>query len=194
MISKQTIRQKIKSQRAALSLYQQKQAAHRVWQKIVNQPFFRRAQSIAFYMPVRGELDPTLLRQSAYKMGKKVYLPMIHPTEPKLLFFRHHPQTPLKENRFGILEPKPAPMSFLSPLALDIVFFPLVAFDQKGHRLGMGKGYYDQTFQFARQRTKPLRIGLAYGFQEVQNVPTSIRDIPLHAIFTEKDQYLFAML
>ena len=57
---------------------------------------------------------------------------------------------------------------------LDLVLFPLVAFDRSGNRLGMGAGFYDKTFEAVLRRTAwpgPKRIGIAYEMQMVDSLP-----------------------
>lgn len=62
---------------------------------------------------------------------------------------------------------------------------PLVAFDTKGNRLGMGGGFYDRALKLRTQ--KPTRIGIAYSVQQALNIPHANWDVPLHAIATEKN-------
>lgn len=194
MTTKQNIRQRVKARRTALSTVAQAKAATAVFRQVVSQSFFKQAQSIAFYMPIRGELSPLPILLYALKQKKAVYLPVIQANQPQLTFCRYRPQQTLNKNAFGILEPRCTAHHLIAPLALDLVFFPLVAFDKKGNRLGMGKGFYDRTFQKALHKTKPVRIGLAYAFQQLTHVPTSERDIPLHAIFTEKEHYYLSVI
>jgi len=75
---------------------------------------------------------------------------------------------------------------------LDIVFVPLVAFDEKCHRIGMGVGYYDRTFNFklANQKQPPMLIGLAYEFQKVPSISPQSWDVPVDAVVSEKQLYV----
>ncbi len=66
---------------------------------------------------------------------------------------------------------------------------PLVAFDGEGNRLGMGGGYYDQTFGYKSRRRawrKPMLIGVAYEFQRLSSLPARSWDVALDGIVTEK--------
>ncbi len=72
---------------------------------------------------------------------------------------------------------------------LDLVFLPLVGFDARGMRLGMGGGYYDRAFAFRRVRRvwkKPLLIGFAYDLQRVPHLESAPHDVLLDAVVTEK--------
>ena len=71
---------------------------------------------------------------------------------------------------------------------------PLVAFDMRGNRLGMGGGYYDRTFAYLLNRRRwrrPILIGVAYEFQGVDSLTTRPWDIPLHGVATEAGLRIF---
>ncbi|MFX5465008.1 5-formyltetrahydrofolate cyclo-ligase, partial [Acinetobacter baumannii] len=53
-----------------------------------------------------------------------------------------HEDTVYDTNTWGITEPRGE--QILPASAIDLVFAPLLVFDQKGYRLGYGKGYYDR--------------------------------------------------
>ena len=57
----------------------------------------------------------------------------------------------MRRNKFGIAQPRQRAREFTRNA--DIVFVPLVGFDTKGNRLGMGGGYYDRHFSYLRDRT-----------------------------------------
>jgi|GEM_PF-5512557 len=59
---------------------------------------------------------------------------------------------------------------------LDCILVPLTAFDDKGHRIGMGGGFYDRTLESARL---PSLLGVAYGFQRVMRIVPQPWDIVL---------------
>ncbi|MBX3486918.1 MAG: hypothetical protein KF798_03320 [Candidatus Paracaedibacteraceae bacterium] len=64
----------------------------------------------------------------------------------------------------------------------DLVLVPLLAFDEQGHRLGQGKGYYDQTlFKMAKSK-KIIAIGVAYECQKLDNIPVCDMDYTMDFI------------
>jgi 5-formyltetrahydrofolate cyclo-ligase len=82
----------------------------------------------------------------------------------------------------------------IQPLALDLVLTPLVGFDHKGNRLGMGGGYYDRSFAFLLRRQnwkKPRLVGLAYDFQQLDKLPAKNWDVPLTAVATDTHWHSF---
>ncbi len=156
---------------------------------------FRHSRRIAFYIAAGGEIDPAPLMKLALMAGKQVYLPILRRRPAKGLWFAsHHPGGRLQLNRFKIPEPIVHARRIVMPWSIDMVFVPLVAFDLRGNRLGMGGGFYDRTFAFKQQRNHwwgPKLIGLAHDFQRVDQLPTQPWDIPLDAVITERAIYHF---
>lgn len=63
---------------------------------------------------------------------------------------------------------------------------PLVAFDVRCTRLGMGAGYYDRTFQ---DKTHGSLFGVAYQFQRADFIQPHPWDIHLDAVITQRAIY-----
>lgn len=187
--TRQLLRKELRARRKALSPSQQATASAWVLRHLIQLPQILRAQHVALYMAADGELDPVPAAEQLWKMGKKCYLPVLHPTrERELWFVPFEPDTLLKPNRFGIPEPDHRLAHKLPPHLLDVVLLPLVGFDRHGGRLGMGGGFYDKTFAFHQgKKTKPFLIGLAHSCQEVDLLEMASWDIPLFAIATDKE-------
>jgi 5-formyltetrahydrofolate cyclo-ligase len=52
----------------------------------------------------------------------------------------------------------------------------------------MGGGFYDRSFAFKKgpgRRKKPVLIGIAYQFQQVDELPRQPWDVPLDAVVTD---------
>jgi 5-formyltetrahydrofolate cyclo-ligase len=182
------LRIQLRHKRRSLSRQQQQVAATNIFRQIKHQLVFLRSKHIAFYLPNDGEISPTQLITYAQKLGKCCYLPVISPhTKTTLWFSRYTPSTRLYNNRFGIPEPSHRSAGRISAKHLDLVFMPLVGFDSRGGRIGMGGGFYDRTFAFrsSNQISKPRLIGLAHNCQEVDRLPLASWDIPLDDIVTD---------
>ena len=114
------------------------------------------AHSIAVFLSFDGELDTGPLIEQLWTLGKRVYLPVLHPFSPgHLLFLRYAPETPLVRNRFNILEPRLDVRQVLPLGELDVVLTPLVAFDHTGQRLGMGAVLRSHPAKLAQRRPIP---------------------------------------
>lgn len=181
---RQNIRRAMFCLRQSLTQAQQRQAAEHVTEKALNFSLIRQAKTLALYFSVNDELDTHPLITQLWQQKKQLYLPVLHPfARGQLLFFRYDPASPLKLNRFGIPEPY-LNLRHLLPLnLLDVVFIPLVGFDNEGHRLGMGGGFYDRTLQRCQQYHFTT-IGLAYDCQYVERLPYTDWDVPLSVVIT----------
>lgn len=196
LINRSSLRRHLRQKRRQLTAHQQKLASRQVCQLVRQQPWFIKASSLAVYMAADGEVDPLPIALMAQGMGKKVYLPVLHPLNTNhLLFIRFTPQTPLEKNHFGILEPRLKGYGLKRAnscrvQALDLLLMPLVGFDSQGGRLGMGGGFYDRTLAIRPNEFKrPKLIGLAHECQKVEQLPLEPWDVPLTGIVTPSQVY-----
>ncbi|HXH55206.1 MAG TPA: 5-formyltetrahydrofolate cyclo-ligase [Gammaproteobacteria bacterium] len=185
---KTTIRRSIRLERANLSINEKAEKAHALMGIIVQLPEFIHSQHLGAYWPNDSEINPLGILATAHKMGKSCYLPRLDPAPMiELQFVEYQPEDYLTANRLGILEPSLDDRKSIAPKSLDLVLVPLVAFDEKGQRLGMGKGYYDRTFAFHKidPNSKPFLLGIAYDLQKISELPSEAWDIPLDGVATE---------
>ena len=194
MTERSNIRRHMRQARRALSETQRFECAVALANRVKDHPLFKQSRHLAAYFAVDGEMDPSRLIEQAWSMDKTVYMPALKPCcDNRLWFTPYHPGDRLIPNRFGIPEPVRACHTRVSPLKLDLVLAPLVAFDDQGNRMGMGGGYYDRSFAFLRRRKlwrRPRLMGLAYEFQREARLQALPWDIPLNAIATETRLYL----
>ena len=189
---KANLRRVIRARRLTISATAARRAANQAIHRLWDLPVMARAARIAVYLPMRGELDCTAVATQAWARGRSVFLPVV--TRDLLRFAAFAPDTDLVLNRFGIPEPVAAPQTWRTARELDVIVAPLVAFDVRGRRLGMGGGYYDRTLAFLRQRQQARRphfIGLAYELQKLATLPTAAWDVQLDAVLTESATYRF---
>jgi 5-formyltetrahydrofolate cyclo-ligase len=195
---RQIIRKAIRQQRQSLDDIEQSEASVNLLKQLISNERVKEAQHIAIYLANESELDAHLFIKWCWEEKKSIYLPVIHPfSEGQLLFLKYDKHTKMQINQYGIHEPKLDVTAIKLVSDIDIIFTPLVAFDQIGNRLGMGGGFYDRTlarwfneFQ-SNKLTKPYPIGIAHSCQKVDNIPCEIWDIPLPEIYTPEQHYNF---
>lgn len=146
---------------------------------------YQRAKRIALYSAVNGEIDLNALFIATSVQGKTCYFPIMN-ADHTLAFLPVTPATVFKKNKVGIAEPDVALALAITPDNLDIIFLPLVAFDEHGTRLGMGGGYYDKTLA---HHNAGLLIGVGYAFQLQPSIQANPWDVPMDAIITEHTTY-----
>lgn len=194
-MSSRQLRQQLRRQRRSLSTTAARQCAEEMAHRTARYPLVLNSQRVAAYLAADGEIDPWPLLQELWSLGKDIYLPVLTPFDKyKLWFAAFEPGDQLAFNRFGI--PEPVRRRLIKPCALDLVLTPLVAFDEAGHRIGMGGGFYDRSFAFLNRRQhwhKPRLLGLAYELQKLDTIKANSWDIPLHATATEAAIYTAAV-
>jgi len=150
----------------------------------------RRGARVALYLPMPGEVDVRPCLERAWRRSATVFVPRISSRRRgRMSFVRWTPGAAQRRNSFGILEPagtiRPTPV-----LQLDVVVVPVVGFDRRGNRLGMGAGFYDRALRRrldpARRWRRPRLVGVAFACQELTAIPTSSWDVPLDLIVTER--------
>ena len=127
------------------------------------------------------ELNPyPLMKRLAEESGALLALPAIE--DGKLIFRAWVPGMELRRVGFGLSEPGPEAKE-VDP---DILFVPLLAFDQNGYRIGYGKAYYDGGLSRLRGKKKIVAVGLGFDEQCVETVPTEPHDQKLDYVITEE--------
>jgi len=185
-------RQRLRRARRDLTDRQQQEHAEYAARVLARSGLARSARRIALYMPSGGEIDPWPI-PARLKGHRRWYLPVLRRHAPGHLWFaRYRPGARLRPNRFGIPEPSRRKRQVIPAHGLDLVIVPLVGFDSRCHRIGMGGGYYDRSFAFLRARRcwwRPRLIGLAHECQRVAEIEPQPWDIPLDAVITEQAIY-----
>ena len=192
-LSRPQLRRLLRQKRRNLSPAEQRHAALGLYRQLAHHPLFRRARHIALYLPSDGEIDPRPLLRAAQRRGKHTYLPVLNAwPRRKMVFQRVSRDEKLSGNRFRILEPRPQPKRQRKAWALDLMLLPLVGFDARGGRLGMGGGFYDRCLAYLRMRKnwhKPPLLGLAHECQRVDELALASWDVPLQATVTNEGWY-----
>ncbi|CAG9000137.1 MAG: 5-formyltetrahydrofolate cyclo-ligase [Candidatus Celerinatantimonas neptuna] len=182
------IRKQLRKQRRALTPEEQQTSAEQVCERLSALSQWQHAEHIAIYLSVDGELSTQPIIEQCWKIGKSVYLPVLHPfRKGHLLFQSYTPDTPMCINSLKIKEPKLNCQQIKPINQLDMLLTPLVAFDPQGNRLGMGGGFYDRTM--ANLNGHVRRIGVAHDLQCYPELPIADWDEPLHQILTPSKKW-----
>nr|WP_204262757.1 5-formyltetrahydrofolate cyclo-ligase [Methylobacterium sp. BTF04] len=137
------------------------------------------AAIVGAFWPIRSEVDPRPLIERLFARGQRVALPKVTPDG--LVFREWRAGEALVSGRFGLSEPR----DDLPPLDPTALIVPLAAYDERGHRIGYGRGYYDQAIERLSRNGPVLTIGIAFSVQGVEHVPAESHDQPLDHLITE---------
>ncbi|MGC8530337.1 MAG: 5-formyltetrahydrofolate cyclo-ligase [Leptospirillia bacterium] len=139
--------------------------------------------TITAFLSFGSEIDTRPLIGSLLDGTRSLRLLLPSLRQSKTIILRPYDrETPLLPGPFGILEPETA--LAVPPCEVDVFFLPGIAFDQRGGRLGYGKGYFDRLL--AERNARGIRVGLAFSNQIVEKVPTGPYDHPMHYLVTEE--------
>ncbi|GAA3920187.1 5-formyltetrahydrofolate cyclo-ligase [Hymenobacter algoricola] len=148
-------------------------------------------QWLHVFLPIERQHEPALwpIIQEIWRQQLPVRLavPVVQTDGHTLRHFELTPDTELVPNRWGI--PEPLNAAEVAPAALDAVLIPLLAFDEQGHRVGYGKGFYDRFL--AQCRPDALRIGVSLEPPVLAIEDVWAGDVRLHACLTPERVWHF---
>ncbi len=186
------LRQQKREQRRTLSPAQQRRHAEQLTTHLQSQPAFIEADRIAAYLANDGEINPAEIIEQGWNLSKKIYLPVLSTPGNRLLFAPFDANSSMRRNQFGIDEPNCPHEHRLKAEQMDLILLPLVAFDTRGNRLGMGGGFYDRSLASIRQHERRTQLfGLAHEIQKTEQLEAQEWDVPLDAVVTEANFYTF---
>ncbi|MDE7083165.1 MAG: 5-formyltetrahydrofolate cyclo-ligase [Clostridia bacterium] len=134
-------------------------------------------ESFFIYNSFGDEADTANIIAALLKAGKEVYLPRVEGENIVPV-----PYGKTVKGAFGIKEPEGQAYAGV----IDITVIPLLAINEKGYRIGYGKGFYDRFLKNNSTR----KVGLGYSFQ-IENFIEDEWDEPLDEFLTEKGIYGF---
>jgi 5-formyltetrahydrofolate cyclo-ligase len=191
---KQTLRRDAKALRDNLDSVHRRECSEIILKKIIDLEVMESFMHISLFAGSGSEVDTEALILNLIEKDKPVYLPRVIKTpdgRPDLELYRVkiYPDD-CRPGPFGIQEPDPEKTARLQdPSRLDIILVPGLLFDESGHRLGYGGGYYDRLLS-CLDRT--FKIGIAFQSQMVTRLPADPWDVPIDAVMTETDYYRFS--
>lgn len=143
----------------------------------------KKAGIVSVFWSIGTEPSTFQLLENLARQGVQTALPVMQGRAAPLVFRLWKEGEPLAEVKWGIKEPLPSARE-VEP---DLLFVPLAAYDRKGNRLGYGAGYYDRTLAKLRAKKSITVVGVAYGIQELQEIPTDSHDEKLDYLLTDHE-------
>jgi 5-formyltetrahydrofolate cyclo-ligase len=110
----------------------------------------------------------------------RISIPRVNAKTGELENFYFEGLHQLITNEWGIQEPKQGIPTETEKI--DLVLVPLLVFDQSGHRVGYGKGYYDKLLIKCRPDCKKIGVSLFEAGDKIQD--TNSTDVRLNQCVT----------
>jgi len=177
---KTALRQQLFARRKALGVTAQQQHSTQIMAHAFAYLQQQQAESVLLYRSIASEVVTT----SWHKAGTvpwRIYAPVCN-EQGEMTWFDAHTSAWRTAN-YGLLEPTGgAPWQAGEN---DWLLCPLLGFNRQGHRIGMGKGYFDRWLAANRSSIRGC-LGLAFSCQEITDLPVEAHDQPLDGIITEK--------
>lgn len=117
----------------------------------------------------------------------RISIPRVNNQKEELENFYFEGLHQLSTTEWGIQEPKQGIPT--ESEKIDLVLVPLLAFDERGHRIGYGKGYYDKFLQHLK--ASALKLGVSFFPPEKTLPEISTSDISLTHVITPLNLYNF---
>lgn len=182
---KRVVREAMKARRRAVTPVARAAAGRALSERLfVSHPALGAAISkkgpIAVYIASKDEIDLTDFITSALSFGCVLVAPRWNGTDYELVRFASFDA--LVAGPHGILEPPAGPI--VRPKDVRAWLIPGLAFTKAGARLGYGGGWYDRLLANVPECVP--KIGVAYLFQIVDELPVESHDILLTDVVFEE--------
>lgn len=191
--NKAEIRGAMKARRKELSAYEKSAADAVICEKLKARSDigemvdpFDFGSPLAVYLASQDEINVDPYIEYMLRAGVEVVAPRWNGETYELAQLKGLDEKNMRRGPMGIREPVDA--DIVEPKEVSAWIIPGLAFTRGGKRLGYGGGWYDRLLASAPKDA--VKIGVAYSFQIVDDLPGEPHDVPLTDVVDEKDMAL----
>lgn len=177
-MDKKALRKQIRAAKNAVPFCEKKRRSQPILQQVEALTRFQEAQTVLLYWSMEDEVQ-THDFVARWFREKTILLPCVDGDDLRLRRYTG-PECLQQGEQFGIAEPTGPEYTDLD--SIDIIIVPGVAFDARNNRMGRGRGFYDRLL---KSTPNAYKVGVAFDFQMVDEVPTEDFDVPMDAVVTE---------
>lgn len=183
------LRDRMKRVRRALGPENRAARSEKIAARIVSLKEWSLAGTVALFVPMRTEVDVTLLERHARDDGKRIAAPRMTPPHaeapvhewPLVLHLWEDGVEPVESGHM-VREP-PASAPVVRHDEVELIVVPALALDERGARIGYGAGQYDRLLP---QCTRAVRVGVVFDFQLLSEIPELEGDQRVDWIVTDE--------
>lgn len=200
-MDKQELRKEIRNRKRQFTQDQLGELSLSAISKLRKHPKVMAAHTLLLYYSLPDEVNTHEWIDELVAEGKRVLLPVVV-NDKDMVIREYTGKHDLAEGSFHIMEP----IGKLFPVEkypeIEVAIIPGMSFDDTGHRLGRGKGYYDRFLTKLRGTevdksdtevdksdtedknlgTEVYKIGVCFGFQKLQEIPFESHDILMNEV------------
>ena len=205
-MNKQEIRKIIRDRKRQFTQEKLGELSLSVISQLRNHPRVKEAHTLLLYYSLPDEVNTHEWIDELAKEGKKVLLPVVV-DDKQMILREYNGKEDLKEGSFHIMEPIGKLFAEDKYGEIEIGIIPGMSFDEKLHRLGRGKGYYDRFLEKVEKLSKSYKkaeessipshregkssalykIGVCFGFQREKELPSNRHDIKMDEVIASKE-------
>lgn len=193
-MTKKELRKQYKEKRSSLSESEYQQRCERIVEKVLENFDFSTIHYLHLFLPIRiqKEIDTfPLIEQLQSKYPQlRLVVPRVVPNSFEMEHYLYDVAT-ITLSEWGIPEPMPDSSQKVSPQKIDTVLLPLLVFDEKGNRVGYGKGFYDRFLTECRPEVQKIGLCLEEAVPLIEEVGEW--DIPLDFCVSPQRCYEFGV-
>lgn len=182
---KRRIRKNVLALRDAMTPAVRTEKSSRIIKKLFTTEAYRSADVILTYVNYQSEVITTALIKRALTDRKLVFVPKVAGDD--MDFYRIAGMSSLAEGYRGILEPSGDEKIFCENSKKTLMIMPGAVFDEKRHRIGYGKGFYDRYLMRMEELGITIHtLALCFECQVLRNIPYGMHDRKPDFVLTEK--------
>lgn len=175
-MTKQELRKQIREWKKKFTAEQLQDMSGVLFSRLERHSRFKEAGTVLLYYSLPDEVATHAFVEK-WSRTKDIILPLV--AGDRLELRRYTGRQDLCKGSYGIWEPSGERLDDYS--RIDFAVIPGMGFDRNGNRLGRGKGYYDRLLS----SLVSYKVGVCFGFQVVDEVPTEAFDIAMDEVWTE---------
>jgi 5-formyltetrahydrofolate cyclo-ligase len=181
--AKKDLRQRLRKILGEIPPDQLEAGSLRACHRLFEQPEYVKAEVIMIFLSLPNEVDTSSIVLRAWQDHKRVLAPKVSWSQRRMMPVEIRSLSDdLTVSQVGIREPVsgiPFPIS-----TIDLVVVPGLGFDEYGHRLGRGRGFYDRFL--AHPDFKGVACAMAFEQQMAPSVPVGPLDRHVNMIITNE--------
>lgn len=207
-MDKQELRKEIRNRKRQFSQDQLGELSLSAISKLRKHPKVMAAHTLLLYYSLPDEVNTHEWIDELVTERKRVLLPVVV-NDKDMVIREYTGKHDLAEGSFHIMEPIGKLFPEEKYPEIEVAIIPGMSFDDDGHRLGRGKGYYDRFLTKLRGTevdksdtevdksgtevdksdtedknlgTEVYKIGVCFGFQKLQEIPFESHDILMNEV------------
>jgi len=177
---KRSVRGKVQAHRSSLTAQRRSELTAGLTEQLINLVTARGARSVSCYLPIRDEPDTLPFIAWAHREGIETLMPSVR--EDGLLDWIRDSGEGSVAGALGIPEPLGEHLSPLAVSEVDLMLVPASGVDERGTRLGWGRGYFDRNLGSMERR--PPVFAIVFDEELFDELPEELHDIRMTGAVT----------